>query len=51
MTAELKNIYDENNGLEEVKDSNILVKTFDQWGQEMDFLLSSSKPEDSFISV
>ena len=36
MTAELKNIYDENNGLEEVKDSTILVKTFDQWGQEMD---------------
>ena len=35
MTAELKNIYDENNGLEEVRDSTILVKTFDQWGQEM----------------
>ena len=35
MTAELKNIYDKNNVLEEVNDSTILV-TFDQWGQEMD---------------
>ena len=36
VTAQVKNIYDQNNGLDKVEDSTILVKTFDQWGQDMD---------------